>query len=159
MTGMMKWDAGKWNPFKEMEDLSSRLSSLFDRSVGRLPAASATGEENLVIPEWTPLVDISEDDKEYLLKVELPEVNKEDVSVTLENGVLSIRGERKAEKEEKGKRYHRIERAYGSFMRNFAMPEDADPTKVAAEFKEGVLKVHVTKSEVAKPKAIEIKVG
>jgi len=106
-----------------------------------------------------PLVDISEDDKEYLIKAELPEVKKEDVKLAIQNDVLTISGERKYEKEEKGKKYHRVERAYGSFMRSFTLPEDADGSKVAAEYKDGVLKVHLPKAEKAKPKSIEVKVA
>src|SRR5205809_4271747 len=122
----------KWNPFQEMEDLHHRLNSLF-----RLPGwRSADGkQETLTVAEWSPLVDISEDDKEYLIKVELPEINKDGVKVTVENGVLTINGERKFEKEANGKRYHRVERAYGSFVRSFTLPDDADESKVNAQFK------------------------
>jgi HSP20 family protein len=111
------------------------------------------------VPEWAPLVDISEDDKEYRITVELPEVKREDVKVTAEAGTLTIMGERKFEKEEKDRKYHRIERAYGSFGRSFSFPEDANPTKVSAEFKEGVLTVHLVKDEKAKPQHIEVKVA
>lgn len=86
-------------------------------------------------------------------------MKKEDIKITVQDDVLSISGERKQEKEEKGKKYHRIERAYGCFERSFTLPEDADGTKVNAEYKDGVLKVHLPKSEKAKPKAIEVKVG
>ncbi len=89
----------------------------------------------------------------------MPEVRKEDVKVTVENGVLTISGERKFEKEEKDKRYHRIERAYGSFTRSFSVPDDADDAKVGAEFKDGVLTVRLAKSEKARPKSIEVKVS
>ena len=109
--------------------------------------------------QWSPLVDITEDEKEYLIKAELPDMKKEDVRLTVENDVLTISGERKFEKEEKGKKYHRIERAYGSFVRSFSLPEDADGSKVTADFKDGMLHVHLPKSVKAKPKAIEIKVG
>jgi HSP20 family protein len=104
-------------------------------------------------------VDIAEDDKEYLIKAELPEVKKEDVKVLVQDDVISISGERKSEKEVKGKRYYRVERAYGSFYRSFTLPEDADSGKVAAEFKDGVLQVRLPKSEKAKPKNIEVKVA
>jgi len=104
-------------------------------------------------------VDIAEDDKEYVITAELPEIKKEGVKVTVEGGVLTISGERKFEKEEKGKKYHRIERAYGSFVRSFTVPDDADGSKVSAEFKEGVLRVHMPKSEKARPKSVEIKVS
>ena len=143
----------KWNPFRELEDIQSRLSSLF----GRTPLRGF-GEEAMTVSEWTPLVDIAEDDKEYLIKAELPEVKKEDVKVTVEGGVLTITGERKFEKEEKGTKYHRLERAYGSFMRSFTLHEGAAGDKIIAEFKDGVLKVHLAKSPEAKPKSINVKV-
>ena len=92
------------------------------------------------------------------MKAELPEVKKEDVKVTVENGTLTIEGERKFEKEEKNKKYHRVERAYGQFTRAFTLPETADPTKINAEFKDGMLTVHLTKTEKAQPKAVEVKV-
>jgi HSP20 family protein len=143
----------KWNPFRELEDIQNRLSSLFGRTSLR-----GLGEETMTVSEWAPLVDLAEDDKEYLIKAELPEVKKEDVKVTVENGVLTIGGERKFEKEEENKKYHRIERAYGSFMRSFTLPQDAAGDKINAEFKDGVLKVHLPKSAEAKPKSIDVKV-
>jgi HSP20 family protein len=117
------------------------------------------GKEALTVAQWSPLVDITEDEKEYLIKAELPDMKKEDVRLTVENEVLAISGERTFEKEEKGKKYHRIERAYGSFVRSFTLPEDADESRVSADFKDGMLQVHLPKSEKAKPKAIEIRVG
>ena len=113
----------------------------------------------MTVAEWLPLVDITEDDKQYLIKAELPEVRKDDVKVTVENGVLTLSGERKFEKEEKEKKYHRIERAYGSFTRSFTVPDDADDTKVSAEFKDGLLTVRLAKNEKARPKSIEVKVS
>jgi HSP20 family protein len=104
-------------------------------------------------------VDIQETDAEYVVKAELPEVRKDDVKVTVENGVLTLRGERRQEKEEKGKRFHRIERAYGTFLRTFTIPIDADENKVAAEFKDGMLRVRLPKTEKPRPKAIEVKVS
>lgn len=122
-------------------------------------AAGNGGKEALTVAQWTPLVDITEDEKEYLIKAELPEMKKEDVRLTVENDVLAISGERKFEKEEKGRKYHRVERAYGSFVRSFSLPEDADGSKVTAGFNDGILQVHLPKSVKAKPQAIEIKVG
>lgn len=146
----------RWDPFRELDDLQSRLTTLF----GRAPIRKEGGkEEAMTVADWAPLVDIVEEEKEYLIKVELPEVKKEEVKVTVEDDVLMITGERKYEKEEKGKKYHRVERAYGSFARSFTLPEDADGSKVSAEFKDGVLKVHLAKSEKAKPKSIDVKVG
>src|SRR5438445_13164429 len=136
----------RWEPLREMEDLQSRLSTLF----GRTPMRRGNGKESITLPEWTPLADITEDDMEYVIKAELPELKREDVKVTVENGVLTISGERKFEKEEKKKKYHRVERGYGTFMRSFTLPDDADGKKVKAEFKNGLLTVHLPKSEHAK---------
>jgi HSP20 family protein len=150
MNGLIRWD-----PFKEMDDLQKRLTSYF----GLAPTRLADGkEETMTVAQWSPVVDITEDDKEYLIKAELPEVKKEDVKVTVEHGVLTLSGERKFEKEEKNKRYHRIERSYGSFTRSFSVPDDADDTKVAAEFKDGLLTVRLAKNEKARPKTIDVKV-
>ena len=146
----------RWNQLKELEALRHGLGSLLSRSPPQRPEGQ---EELMAVAEWAPLVDISEDDKEYLIKAELPEVKKEDVKVTAEKGTLTIMGERKFEKEEKHKRYHRVERAYGSFGRSFSLPDDASPAKVSAEFKDGVLTVHLAKDEKAKPQQIEVKVA
>jgi HSP20 family protein len=154
MNDLTKYEAGKWNPFKEMEDLQNRLSSFFNWTPMRHKSM-----EDMTVSEWSPLVDITEDDKEYLIKAELPEIKKEDLKVSVENGILSIRGERKKEVEEKGKRYHRVERAYGAFTRSFSLPDDADVSKVNAEFKNGILNVHIGKSESARPKSIDVKVS
>src|SRR5436190_1756866 len=145
----------RWEPLREMEDLQSRLLTLF----GRTPMRRGNGKESITLPEWTPLADITEDDMEYVIKAELPELRKEDVKVTVENGVLTISGERKFEKEEKKKKYHRVERGYGTFMRSFALPDDADGNKVKAEFKNGLLTVHLPKNERAKSKHIEVNVA
>jgi HSP20 family protein len=100
-----------------------------------------------------------EDETEYLIKVDLPEIKREEIKVTVENGVLVLSGERKLEKEEKGRKYHRIERAYGSFGRTFSLPDNADAEKVNAEFNDGVLKLHIAKKEAARPKQIEVKIS
>ena len=144
----------RWDPLNDIELLQNRLSGLFNRGGRR-----GNGREDLTLADWTPAADITEDDNEYLIKAELPDVKQEDVRVTVENGVLTISGERKFEKEEKNKRYHRIERAYGTFVRSFTLPDDADAENVKAEFKNGILTVHLPKSEKAKPKQIEVKVG
>ncbi len=95
-----------------------------------------------------------ENDKEYVIKAELPEMKKEGIKVSVEDDILCIKGERKREKEEKGKKYHRAERSYGCFERSFTLPDDADGTKVDAEYKDGVLKVHLPKSEKANRKPL-----
>jgi HSP20 family protein len=148
----------RWNPLRELEDFQSRILSAFNPSASNGWSNRGNGDGDGAAL-WMPLVDITEDDKEYLITAELPEVKKEDVKVMMENGVLTISGERKFEKEEKDKKYHRVERSYGSFARSFTLPTDGDAQKVHAEFKDGVLKVHVTKSEAARPKQIEVKVS
>jgi HSP20 family protein len=159
MNALSRWE-NYWNPFKEMENLHGRLATLLTGTgVQSAIRGDAETRERLAVTEWAPLVDITEDDHEYLIKAELPEVKKDDLSVTVENGVLLLSGERKFEKTEQNKKYHRVERAYGSFVRRFTIPEDADGGKVNAEFKDGVLKVHLAKSEKAKPKSIEVKIG
>lgn len=148
----------RWNPLREMEEAQRRMSSLFDCTPFR--RGNLTGdEENITVPEWAPLADIAEDEQEYLLKVELPEVHKDDVKVTVESGTLTIAGERKSEAEQKGRKFHRVERSYGRFERSFSIPDDAEAGNVKAEFKDGVLRVHLAKSEKALPKQIEVKVS
>jgi HSP20 family protein len=144
----------RWDPFRELEDMSERLNRVFSR-----PSTRNSGNENLTVADWMPTVDISETEAEYLIKAELPEVKKEDVKVTVENGVLTLQGERRQEKEEKGKKFHRVERSYGSFVRSFSLPESVDEGAVKAEYKDGVLNLHLPKSERVKPKAIDVKVA
>ncbi len=140
--------------FREMEEMSDRLNRLFGTRT-----RPNGGKEALTTTDWTPFVDIEENEKEYLVKAELPEIKKEDVKVTVENGILTLQGERRQEKEEKGKKFHRVERSYGTFLRTFTVPLDADETKVAADFKDGILRVHLPKTEKPRPKAIEVKVA
>jgi HSP20 family protein len=134
--------------------MSERLNRVFSR-----PSLRNSGKENLTVADWLPTVDISETEGEYLIKAELPEVKKEDVKVTVENGVLTLQGERRQEKEEKGRKFHRVERSYGSFVRSFSLPESVDEGAVKAEYKDGVLNLHLPKSERVKPKAIDVKVA
>ena len=146
-----------WNPFRELDEVQNRLSKFF----GGFPAFPVRFPKNgdtLKLRDWSPLVDITEDDHEYLFKVDLPEMKKDDVKVTIENGILYISGERKTEKEEKKQKFHRLERFFGTFERSFTVPEDADATKITAEFKDGVLKVHLPKTPAAKSKPVEVKV-
>jgi HSP20 family protein len=156
MAGLTRWEPViRWNPWKELEEMEKRLSTFF----GRSPEGSGEKKEAIAVADWAPVVDITEDEKEYLIKAELPEMKREDIKINIEDDVLSISGERKYEKDEKGKKYHRVERAYGSFLRSFTLPQDADGSKVSATYKDGVLSIHLPKSEKAKPKAIEVKVG
>lgn len=143
----------RWNPLREMEEMQGQIDKMF-----RIWPARLDLKETLTSAEWSPLVDIIEDEKEYLVKAEVPGVNKEDLKVTVEENVLKITGERKTEKEEKGKKYHRVERSYGSFERSFTLPRDAEAAKVSSEFKDGILRVHLPKNPTAVSKAVEVKV-
>lgn len=141
----------KWEPMREMEQLFDRLT----RSFGPL----SLGVSETVSPEdWSPRVDVAETDGEFEVKAELPDIKKEDVHVTVDNGVLTLRGERRREKEEKGKRFHRIERSYGSFSRTFSLPDNVDAKHVKASFKDGMLSIRLPKTGESKAQALEVKV-
>jgi len=146
-----------WDPFRELEDMSNRLNRVFTR--GGLARTGAAEKDAMTVFDWAPSVDIVETPEGFQIKAELPEVKKDDVKISVDGGVLRIEGERKQEKEEKGKKYHRIERSYGSFLRTFTLPDNVDEGKVQAEFKDGILNVRLPKSEKAKPRAIEVKVS
>lgn len=158
MNLMTRWEpfVSPWDPFRDMEGTRNRLAALLGPVVR--PKEGGT-EEALTVAEWSPLVDIVEDEKEYLIKAELPEVKKEDVKITVMDDVLTIAGERVMMKEEKTKRCRRIERAYGSFARSFSLPDDADSAKILAEFKDGLLKIRLPKSEKAHAKSLEVKIN
>jgi HSP20 family protein len=144
----------KWDPFRELEGIHAQLNRMF----AERPFRGGEGD-TLSFADWAPAVDIQETDTEYVIKADLPDVEKEDVKVELNDGVLTVEGERKQEKEEKGKKFHKIERQYGKFVRRFALPTEIDAGKLTAEFKAGVLNVHLPKSPDAKPKAISVKVS
>jgi HSP20 family protein len=145
----------RWDPFRELEDMSYRLNRLFNRADLVAPQT----KETLAGAEWSPAVDIVETPEEFLVKAECPAVNKEDIKVSVEQGTLRISGERKQEKEEKTRKYHRVERTFGSFVRTFALPDNVDQAKVKAEFKDGLLNVHLPKSEKGQPRAVDVKIS
>jgi len=144
----------KWNPFRELEDIQAGLNRFFNDARVRRPDVDGP-----FFADWAPPVDIQETDKEYLIKAELPEVKKEDVKVEVLDGVLTIEGVRTQDKEEKGKKFHKVERSYGKFVRQFALPTEVEATKVQAEYKDGMVNVHLPKTALAKPKTIEVKVA
>ena len=137
----------QWNPFREMDELLRGARTGLSRYEGATPA------------DFAPAVDITEKDKEYLVKAQLPGVRKEDVRIELLNGVLTVSGERKFEKEDKDEKHHRIESAYGSFVRSFVVPEDVLADKIAADYKDGILFVHLPKTDIKKPATKTIKVN
>lgn len=161
MNNVIRWDPLRMSPIRELEELGDRFNRVFERLSTARSGSPLGGNEGeaMTVADWVPTVDIAEDDREYLIKVEIPEVDKKDVKVTVENRVLTIQGERKKEKEDKNKRFHRIERVYGTFVRSFALPDDAEEENVKAEFKDGMLTVHVPKTEKAKPKKVEVQVA
>jgi HSP20 family protein len=141
----------KHNPFSnELEDFPG--FRLFQDSFSRLLSEPAARP-------WSPAVDIMESENELVLKADLPEVNPEAVEIQIENGTLTLKGERKFEQEKNGRGYHRIERSYGSFVRAFSLPETVDADKVHADYKAGVLTITLPKKEVAKPKSVKVQVN
>jgi HSP20 family protein len=143
------------DPFREFEDMSTKLGRFFSQPYLR----RTVDDDGGFFADFSPAVDVQETDQEYIVKADLPDVKKEDVKVGIEDGVLTLEGERKQEKEEKNKKFHRVERAYGKFVRRLALPTEVDAQKVAAEFKDGVLNVRLPKTETVKPRAIAVKVA
>jgi HSP20 family protein len=141
----------KWAPLNNIE-------SMFDNYVRSLGWPLNGDQELISKDDWTPRVDISETDTELVIKADIPDVKKEDVKVSVEEGVLTIQGEKKQEREESGKKYHRIERFYGNFSRSFTLPSYVNEGKIEASFKNGVLQLHIPKTAQSAHKNIEIKV-
>ncbi len=141
----------RWNPFVELDEIQQRLNRLF------LDRTAKAGDTNFA--DFMPPVDIEETDADFIVKADLPDVKKEEIKIHVQDGVLTIEGERRHEKEDKGKRFHKIEREYGRFVRRFALPTEIDGEKVRAEFRDGVLNVMLPKAPAAQPKMIDVKVG
>jgi HSP20 family protein len=144
----------KWDPFKDLVTLQDRMNRLFDESVRNV----RPGDEALSSAIWSPAVDIYETEDEVVVKAELPEVNQKDIDVQIENSTLTLRGERKFNKETKKENFHRIERAYGSFSRSFTLPSTIDQEKIRADYRDGILKISMPKREETKPKQIKVAV-
>jgi HSP20 family protein len=140
-----------WSPFQEFENVFNRYNGLVGRNWMR--------DQDKAVAEWRPVANISETDSEYLIKAELPEVRKEDVEVTVHEGVITIKGDRHEQTTEESEKQHRVESVYGSFARSFALPADVDESGIRAESIDGILRVHLPKTELKQPKAIEIDVN
>jgi len=144
-----------WDPLKELSTLQDRVNRAFEDPFGaphirgERPAAGA----------WAPAVDIFDTNGEIVVKAEVPGIARDQVHVEVEGGILSLRGERKLEKEIKEENYHRVERSYGTFLRVFTLPDSVDPEKVRATLTDGVLEVRLGKREQAKPRQIQVKVN
>jgi len=143
----------RWDPFADMDTLLNRMVSANFSRWPRLLRA-----ENADKPGWSPSADISETDKEYVIRAELPAVSKEDVKVTYADGMITINGERKQQKEDRNEKYHRIESFYGSFERTFSLPENVNSEAIRCESRDGILTIHIPKTETVKQKAKQITV-
>jgi HSP20 family protein len=143
----------RWDPFAEVDSL---FGQLMGRHLARFPqlALESNGGRKL---QWAPSADISETDKEYVIRADLPAVKKENVEVTLQDGIITIKGERKQELDEKGEKFHRVESFRGSFERSFSLPDNVDADAIRCESKDGVLSVHIPKTSTPK-KAKQISV-
>lgn len=147
----------RWNPTKELMNVEREFNRLLDSFGNRFGLRDTDeGLENAV---WSPLTDISEDNDKYVVSMDIPGVDKKDVKISYKNGSLIVSGERKQESEDKSSKYHRIERAYGKYYREFTLPEKIVEDKIEANFKDGTLKVTIPKAEEAKPKEIAIHVN
>jgi HSP20 family protein len=142
----------KWEPFRDVDDMFERV---FADTMRRWPR---TSNDERRVYDWAPAADVSETDGEYIIKAELPEVRKDDLNITVQEGVLTLAGERKEEKREDNEKLHRIERFHGSFSRRFTLPDDADEQGIKAESKDGVLVIHIPKQKVAHPQPRQIQV-
>ncbi|MGM0578085.1 MAG: Hsp20/alpha crystallin family protein [Myxococcota bacterium] len=143
----------RWDPFRELDDFSRRLSRMFSMTPSR-----REGEETMASAQWMPTVDISETPEDYVVTAELPGIDKEDIDLSLDNGILTLRGERRDEHEEKSERVHRVERSYGRFVRSFRLPDNVDPDAVRADYDNGVLTVNIGKKEIRGPEAKRIEI-
>jgi HSP20 family protein len=143
----------RWEPFGEMDTLFNRLMPAM---LSRFPAR--LGSQNGGSVEWAPSADIGETEKEYVIRAELPAVKKEDVKVTVDDGMITIEGDRKQQKEDKSEKLHRVESFYGHFSRSFSLPESVDENAIRCESKDGVLTVHIPKAQTPKHQPKHIKV-
>ena len=144
----------RWEPFRDMLSLRDRMDRLFEEFTDR----GWPGEESLTAGVWKPPVDVYETKDSIVLKADLPEVNKEDVEISVQGNTLTLRGERKQEREVHEKDYYRMERSYGTFTRSFTLPGTVEPDKIEATFAGGVLTMTLPKKEESKPKQITVKV-
>jgi HSP20 family protein len=154
MSLVRRHNVNAWDPFREFQDLSDRLNRIFQNGPN-----TEGREQTLQVFDWVPAVNISETEKAYVVKADLPEVAKENVKVTHEDGVLTIQGERRQEKRAEGEKFHRVESSYGKFLRRFTLPDDGQAEGIEATFKEGALSVVIPKAAAKRPQTREIPVG
>jgi len=149
MTSIVRWD-----PFKEMATLQERMNRMFEDVWGR----GRRPDEDFISGSWVPPVDVRETKDTLEISVELPGIEPKNVEVSVESGVLTLKGARQFEKAAEGETYHRVERAYGAFERSFTLPTNVDAERIQASYRHGILHLTVPKREEARPKAINIKV-
>jgi HSP20 family protein len=149
----MAWEMSPWKPFKELERMRREMDRLWDSFFEGRP-----GREVEEVGEWLPTLDLSETENDLVVKAEIPGIDPKEIDISLANEMLTIKGEKKQEKEEKEENYHLIERSYGSFVRTIPLPREVQGDKISASYKNGILKVTLPKSEEAKKKEIKIKV-
>ena len=147
----------RWEPTREVNSLQSEMNRLFNTFFGDTPAAAEGGGGGL--RRWIPAMDLAETEDHFVLRADLPGLSEEDVSIELEDNLLTVSGERKSEHEDKGEGYHRVERASGRFARSLTLPEGVDPEAIEASFDRGVLEVRIPKPEERKPRRVAISVG
>lgn len=145
----------RWDPFRDVLALQNRMNSLFQD----FNRTSGEGSDLMTTAAFVPPVDIYEDQHKIVLKLEVPGMKESDLDIQLENNLLTVKGERKFENEEKEENFHRIERRYGSFYRSFTIPNTVNPESVKANYDAGVLRVELEKRAEAKPKQIKVQVG
>jgi len=143
----------RYSPWSVLDEIHDEMNNLFESRLG----AERSDDTRVATSQWAPAVDIKEEDDKYVLRADIPGVSPEDIEVSMDKGVLSIKGERKEESEENKEDFHRIERRYGSFYRRFSLPDTADATAVSAEGKNGVLEIVIPKKEQEQPRRIEVK--
>ncbi len=142
----------EWKPFREVSRLRREMDRLFEDFFG--PGRRALRPLEM---EWAPAVDVEETADQVTIKVEIPGITPKDIDISLSGDVLTLKGEKKAEREEKGKNYHLVERSYGSFSRSLRLPAAVDADKIEATYKDGILIIACPKKEKVKPKVIEVK--
>lgn len=147
----------RWDPFRELGTLQQRMNRIFDDTIRRREPSLDEGEE-IVAGTWVPAVDIVETPEKIVMRAEVPGIPQEQIDLQVADGVLTLKGERKFEKEENKENYHRIERAYGQFQRSFTLPTSVDAEKIAATYEAGVLTVDLPKREENKPKKVSVKI-
>lgn len=145
----------RWEPFRELSSLQTEMNRLFNTAFGDVPSGGTAGAAR----RWMPAMDLLETDEDFVLRADLPGMTESDVNIELEDNVLTVSGERKAEREDKREGFYRMERAFGSFSRSLTLPKGVDPEAVSASFDQGVLEVRIPKPEQRKPRKISISAG